>query len=129
MLLVHGVGHKCRETIKKYDHSKKLKLLELAMVKNKKGLLVYNYLKTLLFMARLAGVEPAAYGFVARTFEFSNLLNLRKLLENQFFILADFSIFHVLAHFGEKVPQKVPHKITYNSDKFPTEFSPSQSNH
>jgi hypothetical protein len=84
------VGHKCRETIKKYDHSKKLKLLELAMVKNKKGLPVYNYLKTLLFMARLAGVEPATYGFVARTLEFSNLLNLLKLLENLFFILADF---------------------------------------
>jgi integrase len=29
------VGHKCRETIKKYDHAKKLKLLEVAMGKNR----------------------------------------------------------------------------------------------
>ena len=53
-------------------------------------------------LARLAGVEPATYGFVARTHEFSNLLILLKLLENQFFILADFPYIPRFCQFWRK---------------------------
>jgi hypothetical protein len=58
--------------------------------KNKKGLPAYNLLENLYFIARPEGFEPPTLGFEDRTSEFSNLLNLHNLLENQFFILADF---------------------------------------
>ena len=67
-----------------------------------------NHLFSHHFMARLAGVEPATYGFVERTFEFSNLLNLRKLLKNQFFILADFPYIPRFSSFWRKSPTESP---------------------
>ena len=61
-----------------------------------------NHLFFHINLARLAGVEPATYGFVVRTPEFSNLLNLLKLLENLFFILADFPYIPRFSSFWRK---------------------------
>ena len=61
-----------------------------------------NHLFFHINLARLAGVEPATYGFVARALEFSNLLNLLKLLENLFFILADFPYIPRFSSFWRK---------------------------
>jgi hypothetical protein len=76
-------------------------------VKKQKGLPAYNHQKTLLFLEHLAGVEPATYGFVARTLEFSNLLNLLKLLENLFFILADFPYIPRFSLFWRESPTQI----------------------
>jgi hypothetical protein len=78
------------------------------MAKNKKGFRFYKQPKNLFFITRLAGVEPATYGFLARTLEFSNLLILLKLLENRFFILADFPYIPRFSSFRRKSPTESP---------------------
>jgi hypothetical protein len=59
------------------------------------------------FLKPESGVEPATYGFVVRTPEFSNLLNLLKLLEKLFFILADFPYIPRFSSFYTKSPTEI----------------------
>ena len=67
------------------------------------------------YLTRLAGFEPATYGFVVRAPEFSNLLNLLKLLENLFFILADFPYIPRFSSFWRKshIPIHIPEPTDY----------------
>ena len=60
-------------------------------------------------MVRLAGFEPAAYGFEVRNLEFLNLLKLQYYTEIINFIYSTFlPILHTLSAFGQFSPHN-PH--------------------
>ena len=106
-IYLHSVNESEREAIKVFDELAK----NPTVAPNKKTgghQSTDNHLFSNHFMARLAGVEPATYGFVVRTFEFSNLLNLLKLLEKLFFILADFPYVPHFSQFWRKSPTESP---------------------